>query len=103
MGEPTLHTIDKKIVELCTNQKHMNEQLTNLTRVMEKHIDQADQRMKEEEKKSSEMEKCLGAHHERIEDNKSEVDNLRGKSNILDALLFIATIVLGALGIDIKP
>ena len=62
---------------------------------MEKHIEQADKRLRD-------IEKCDEALTAKSNDNNDEINRLRSKSNIIDSLLAILTVIAGALGLDDK-
>ena len=92
---PSLGSIDIKLAVLCERLANSQKIQTSINTKMEKHIDQSDRRIRD-------IEICSESTITKAADNKDEIDRLRNKSNIIDILIAIGSIILGALGINIK-
>ena len=88
----SLVSIDKKLAVLCERVANSQKIQTNINSKIEKHIDQSEQRMRN-------LENCRERTDTQISDNNREIDRLRNKSNFIDVLLALASLVAGYLGI----
>ena len=88
----SLTTIDKKLAVLCERQENSQKIQQSINQKMEKHIEQADIRTRD-------IEKCCESLTAKSIDNKDEINRLRNKSNVIDSLLAVLTIIASALGI----
>ena len=96
MTDPiSLTTIDKKLAVLCERMTNSQKIQTSINQKMEKHIEQADKRLRD-------IEKCDEALINKTNDNKEEIDRLRNKSNVIDSLLAVLMVIAGALGLNNK-
>lgn len=92
---PSLISIDKKLAVLCERTANSVKLQEGYNAKLDDHITQADKRLRF-------LEGCQKASETKQNDNKGEIDRLRNKSNVIDSLLGLATIILGALGINNK-
>ena len=91
----SLTTIDKKLAVLCERQANSLKIQQSINQKMEKHIEQSDKRLRD-------VENCEKTLLTISDDNKDEINRLRSKSNIIDSLLAVLTVIAGALGINNK-
>ena len=91
----SLTTIDKKLAVLCERLANSLKMQQSINQKMEKHIQQADKRLRD-------IEKCDESLTAKSNDNKDEINRLRSKSNIIDSLLAVLTVIAGALGLNNK-
>ena len=91
----SLTTIDKKLAVLCERVGNSQKIQTSINNKMEKHIDQADKRLRD-------IEKCAEGVTKKQVDNDDEINRLRNKSNFLDFIIAVGSIILGALGLNNK-
>ena len=91
----SLTTIDKKLAVLCERLANSLKIQTSINQKMEKHIEQSDKRLRD-------IENCEKTLLTVSNDNKDEINRLRSKSNIIDSLLAVLTVIAGALGLNNK-
>ncbi len=91
----SLGSIDIKLAVLCERVSNSQKIQTSINTKMEKHIEVSNKRLRE-------IEKCAEGVEKNQDDNKDEINRLRNKSNGLDILLAIGTMVMGALGLNNK-
>jgi len=91
----SLGSIDKKLAVLCERLANSQRIQKEINSKMEKHIDQSDLRLRN-------LENCRESTEARQDDHKDEIDRLRNKSNLIDILLALGTIIAGFLGINNK-
>ena len=91
----SLGSIDIKLAVLSERLSNSLKIQTSINSKMEKHIEQADKRLRD-------IEKCGEATINKANDNKDEIDRLRNKSNVIDFLIAVGSLILGALGINNK-
>lgn len=91
----SLTTIDKKLAVLCERLANSQKIQTSINQKMEKHIEQSDKRLRD-------IEQCDEALIAKSNDNKDEINRLRNKSNVIDSLLAVLTVIAGALGLNNK-
>ena len=90
-----INLIDKKLAVLCERMANSQKIQADINIKIEKHIDQSEKRMRN-------LENCKEKTETKIDDNKDEIDRLRSKSNIIDVLLGLASLIAGYLGINNK-
>jgi hypothetical protein len=92
---PSFSTIDKKLAVLCERVSNSIEFQKRYSIKLDKHIEQAEDRLL-----------ILDKYFESFKisqlDNKEEINRLRNKSNLIDIIIALGTIIAIALGLYIK-
>ena len=94
-NDVSLVSIDKKLAVLCERMANSQKIQADINSKIEDHIAQSDKRMRN-------LENCKEKTETQITDNRDEIDRLRSKSNIIDVLLGLASLIAGYLGINNK-
>lgn len=103
---PTLTSIDKKLAIICERQVHMQTDLTSMgnsfRELIETNSKRVEKHIEDESKRDTEIRDLVLGNFNQVEDNKDEIDRLRGKSNLMDTILAVGTMIAAGLGITKK-
>ncbi len=100
--QPSLASIDKKLAVICSDLQHQKEQQNKFETNFEKHLDQGDKRAENTSNAIGKINDCANSAKDKADINKTEINRLRNKSNVIDVMLAVASLILGALGINNK-